>query len=301
MGGANYITFSIEGRTPPPDVGEDLQPFAVTPGHFETLGIPLRRGRLLDERDVAGAPGAAVVNEELVRRFFGGQDPIGRRITVNGGDDGNWLTIVGVVGNVAQEQVTAAPYPQIYAPLAQVPQRSVAVAVRTAGDPAALAQPLRQALAAAAPGVPSRDMRTLEERVADTIAMPRVSAAVIGLFAALALALAAIGLYGVLAYSVVQRTREIGIRIALGARHGEVLRLVVRQGMRPALAGIAVGLVVAVAATRLMSSLLYGVTATDPATFVAVPLFLAGVSLLAAWLPARRAARVDPMTALRED
>ena len=300
MGGANYITFAIEGRTPPPDVGEDVQPFAVTPEHFVTLGIPLRRGRLLDERDAAGAPAVAVVSDELVRRFFGGGDPIGRRIRVDGGEE-SWLTIVGVVGDVAQEEVTAAPYPQIYASLAQNPQRSVAVVLRTAGDPATLAQPARQALAAAAPGIPPRDLRTLEERVADTIAMPRVSAAVIGLFAALALALAAIGLYGVLAYSVVQRTREIGIRIALGARRAEVLGLIVRQGMRPALAGIAVGLVAALAATRVLASLLYGVTTTDPSTFVAVPLFLAAVSLLAAWLPARRAAGVDPMVALRED
>ena len=303
MGGANYITFQIEGRTPPADVGEDLQPFAVSPGHFATLGIPLRRGRLLETGDAAGAPDVAVVNEELVRRFFGGGDPIGRRISVDGTGEGapRWMTIVGVVGDVAQEAVTAAPYPQVYAPLAQSPVRTVAVAVRTEGAPMALARAARGALAAAEPGLPPRDVRTLEERVGDTIAMPRVSAVVFSLFAAVALALAAIGLYGVLAYTVTQRTREIGIRLALGAAGSEVLRLVLWQGMRPALAGIVVGLLAALATTRLMGSLLYGVGATDPLTFVAVPLFLATVALAAIWIPARRAAHVDPMIALRAE
>jgi putative ABC transport system permease protein len=298
MGGASYLAFDIEGRTPVPEAQEDLQPFAVTPGWFRTLGIPLRRGRLLEPRDAAGAPFVAVVNEELARRYFPGTDPIGRRISLDGT---RWLTIVGVVGDVAQEGVTAAPYPQLYQALAQFPRRTVAAAIRAEGEPMALAGATRRALAAAAPGVPPRDVRTLEERAGDTIAMPRVSAVVLALFAAVALALAAIGLYGVLAYTVVQRHREIGIRLALGAAGGEVLRLILWQGMRPALAGIAVGLLGALAATRLMRSLLYGVGATDPLTFAAVPLFLCTVALAAIWIPARRAAHVDPMIALREE
>jgi putative ABC transport system permease protein len=302
MHGASYITFSIEGRVPPPDVGEDLQPFAVSPGHFRTLRIPLRSGRLLEPTDGPTAPYVAVVNEELVRRFLPGRDPLGARIAFGDGSDSTaWMTIVGVVGNVAQEDLAAKPYPQIYFSVAQAPRRSLWVSLRTAGDPLALAGAVRRALASVDPALPLRDLRTMDDRVAENIAQPRLSVAVLALFAGIALLLAAVGLYGVLSYAVAQRTREIGIRLALGADGGAVQRLIVRQGMQPALLGIAVGLGGAFALTRLMRSLLYGVSAADPLTYAGVALFLGAVALAAAWMPARRAARLDPISALRAE
>ncbi|HEX5581012.1 MAG TPA: ABC transporter permease [Gemmatimonadaceae bacterium] len=303
MGAANYLSFTIEGRTPPPDAFEDIQPFSVTPGHFSVLRIPLRAGRVIEERDDAGTPAVAVVNEELVRRFFEGRDPIGRRITFGNpsNPETTWMTIVGVVGNVAQEGVTAAPYPQLYRALRQDPRRGVFVTMRTTGDPTAVASAARQALRAVDPELPLTDLMTMQERVSADLARPRVSVALLGIFAGIALLLAAIGIYGVISYAVAQRTREIGIRMALGASTSDVRKLVVRQGMAPALAGIALGIVGALAATRVMSSLLYGVSATDPVTFAGVPVLLAMIALAAAYLPARRATRVEPVNALRSE
>jgi putative ABC transport system permease protein len=300
MQGAGYVTYAIDGRESKP--GEDVQPFAVTHDYFRTLGVPLRRGRLFTAGDVTGAPPVAIINEEMARRIFEGADPIGRRVTF--GDPADtaavWYTIVGVVGTVAQEGLTAKPYTQLYRPLTQRPSRSIYLSVRTAGgDPMAVAPALRKALRAVAPDLPVNDVRTMEDRVAANIARPRVSVALLGVFSAVALALAAVGIYGVVSYTVAQRTREIGIRMALGARPDGVLQLVVRQGLAPVALGVAVGLASALLATRLMRSLLYGVSATDPLTFAAVALFLALVALVAIWLPARRATRVSPLVALR--
>jgi putative ABC transport system permease protein len=211
------------------------------------------------------------------------------------------MTIVGVVGNVAQEGVTAAPYPQLYRALRQDPRRGVFVTMRTTGDPTAVASAARQALRAVDPELPLTDLMTMQERVSADLARPRVSVALLGIFAGIALLLAAIGIYGVISYAVAQRTREIGIRMALGASTSDVRKLVVRQGMAPALAGIALGIVGALAATRVMSSLLYGVSATDPVTFAGVPVLLAMIALAAAYLPARRATRVEPVNALRSE
>ncbi|MHB1223780.1 MAG: ABC transporter permease [Gemmatimonadaceae bacterium] len=303
MGGAGYITFAIEGRTPPPDAGEDLQPFAVSPEHFAALGIPLRSGRLFTTGDAGDAPDVVVINEEMARRFFDGRDPVGRRITFGDPADtaATWRTVVGVVGNVAQEGVTAAPYPQLYLPIAQNPSRAVVVELRTAGDPMALAAAARQVVRSMDAELPVTEMRTMEDRVAADLARPRINVVLIGIFAGVALLLAAVGIYGVISYTVVQRTREIGIRMALGANTEDVRRLVVRQGMTPVLGGIGIGLVAAVVASRLLRSLVYGVSTTDPLTFVLVALFLAAVALLATYLPARHATRVQPVIALRED
>jgi putative ABC transport system permease protein len=210
-------------------------------------------------------------------------------------------TIVGVVADVAQEEVAARPYPQVYRPLAQFPVRSVHLLLRTAGNPLALAGPARAALASVDPELPPHRLAAMDERVSGSLTRPRVSMAVLGGFAGIALALAAIGIYGVLAYSIARRTREIGIRIALGARPGDVRRLVIGQGMRPVLFGIAAGLGGAVLLTRLMRGLLYGVGPGDPLTFAAVALLLGAVALLASWLPARRATRVDAVVALRAE
>jgi len=308
MDGPGYASFSIQGRpdrpTRPDAAPEDMQPFAVSPDYFTTMRIPLLRGRLLSAEDRAGATPAAVLSEEAVRRFYDdGRDPIGSRITFGDPDNPatNWMTIVGVVGNIAQEGVTAKPYAQLYQSIEQAPSRNVFVSLRSNRDPMLLASSVRGAVRAVDPDLLVNDVEPLEARVARSIARPRLSVLLLGSFSAIALLLAAIGIYGVMAYTVAQRTREIGVRMALGADPGKVKRLVVRQGMQPALIGVGVGLVAAFAASRLIATLLYGVSAADPLTFVLVPLFLVVVALLATYIPARRATRVPPTVALQSE
>jgi putative ABC transport system permease protein len=300
MAGVGYASFSIEGVPDAPEgVMQDVQPYAVTPEYFRTMGVTLARGRLLEPRDVTGGQMVAVVNQEMVRKFYGGRDPIGSRVTL--GDTTQYMTVVGVVNDVRQEGLTAAPYSQIYWPLDQDVRRSIVVVVRTAGDPTSVVGGVRAAVRDLDPQLPVYDVRTMEERVATTIARPRVTAVLVGVFAATALLLAAIGIYGVVSYTVAQRTRELGVRMALGAPAAGVLRLVVGQGMLPAVGGVVVGLAGAWAAARVLGSLLYGVSASDPWTFAGVALFLLMVALVATWLPARRATRVDPVIALRAE
>jgi len=308
MGGADYLSFTIEGR-PSPDgqanaAPEDMQPFAVSPDYFATMHIPLKRGRLITATDTKDATPVAVVSEEAVRRYFNdGRDPIGSRITFgNPGNPGTtWMTIVGVVGNIAQEGVTAKPYAQLYQAIAQAPARTVFVSVRTDRDPVLLASSVRGAVRAVDPDILVNDIQPLADRVAKSIARPRLSVFLLGGFSAIALLLAAIGIYSVMAYTVSQRTREIGVRMALGADPGAVKQLIVRQGMQPALVGVGLGLIAAFAASRLLAKLLYGVSALDPVTFALVPLFLIAVALLATYLPARRATRVPPTVALQSE
>jgi len=303
MEGAGYLSWSIRNRPARDGVMEDAQPFNVSVDHFRVLGIPLRSGRLFTESDAPGAPTVAVVNEEFVRRHLDGRDPVGERITFGNPDnpESTWWTIVGVVGDVAQEGVTAEPYPQVYRPIAQSPARGLAVAIRTAGNPLQVAGAARAALRQVDPELPLSNLRTMEDRVAEDLAQPRVGVMLLSVFATVALALAAIGIYGVIAYGVAQRTREIGIRLALGASTADVRRLVVRQGMVPVLLGVGAGIVGALFLTSVMQGLLYGVSATDPLTYALVAAFLAAVALAASWLPARRATRVQPTVALRQE
>jgi len=308
MSGASYLAFDIEGRPSRPSrpgaAPEDMQPFAVSSDYFATMHIPLRRGRLITAQDQAGTTPVAVISEEAVRRFYDdGRDPIGSRITFGNPANPNttWMTIVGIVGNIAQEGVTAKPYAQLYQSIDQAPTRSVFVSLRTDGDPVLLASSVRGMTRSVDPDLLVNDIQTLDDRVSRDIARPRLSVLLLGGFSVIALLLAAIGIYGVMAYTVAQRTREIGVRMALGADPERVKRLVVRQGMLPALLGVGVGLVAAFAATRLIAKLLYGVSSADPVTFVLVPLFLVGVALLATWLPARRATRVPPTVALMSE
>jgi len=264
--------------------------------------VPLRKGRLISATDDAKAPRVALVNEEMARFAFAGADPIGHRINFSRTlDSASWMTIVGVVGNVAQEGVTAKPYQQIYRPIAQAPSRAVYVSLRTDRDPVSLAASARAAVHDVDRDLVVNEVQPLEARVAQSIARPRLSVWLLTGFSCLAMLLAAVGIYGVMAYTVAQRTREIGVRMALGADANSVKRLVVAQGMRPALLGVIVGLLAALGASRLIASLLYGVSAVDPATFVLVPLFLSGVALLATYLPARRATRVLPTVALQAE
>ena len=301
-GGASYLSFSVAGRPDPgPGTVQDAEVFVASPDYFRTLGIPLLQGRLFTTQDDAGKSNVVVINHAMAQRYWPGGNPIGAHVTLDDPRDSSasWSTVVGVIGDVHHNRLNQEPYPQMYAPVAQVPQRAMMLVVRTAGDPTGLVGAVRRAVTSLDASLPISNIMTMEERVSHSVAQPRVNLTLLALFAGVALALAAVGIYGVVSYTVVQRTRELGIRMALGARPGDVLRLVIRQAMAPALAGVALGLVGAWGGTRLMASLLFGVSASDPMVFGAVALFLSGVALLASYIPARRATRVDPLVALQ--
>jgi putative ABC transport system permease protein len=303
-GGYSYISFAIAGRPAPrPDqASPDAIPTTVTPEYFSALRIPLLAGRMFGPEDGPDAPRDAIVNRELVQKHFGGRNPIGERITFgNPADSTSWLTIVGVVGSTRLEGVGLESYPQAFTPLRQGPVPYLYVVARTTGDPLALAPVLRRELAALDPAQPISNVLSMEQRAATSVAQSRLNSVLITLFACVALVLAAIGIYAVISYTVAQRTREIGIRMALGAADADVLRLVVRDGMFPATLGVSLGVLGALALTRVMRSLLYGVSATDPIVFGLVVVLLVAVALGACYLPARRAARVDPNVALRTE
>jgi predicted permease len=287
------------------DAGGSHRPLAelqlVSPGYFATLALPVRRGRGFTDDDREGAPPVAVINETLARQFFPNRDPIGRWVRT-GGDGNPRLRVVGVVPDVRHQGLDAAPAPTVYTPHRQNPWwRPMHLVVRTAGDPLAAAPALRRAVAAVDPGVPLDDVRSLEQLVYASAARPRLRAGLLGAFGGLALALAVAGIYGVMAYAVRQRRREMGVRLALGAPRGAVVRLVVGDGMRLAGAGVALGLVLAVALTRLLASVLFEVSPVDPATFALTTLVLAAAGLAACAVPAWRASRTDAMIALRSD
>jgi putative ABC transport system permease protein len=298
-GASGKMAFRVDGAEQDP--GNLPMGFyeVVTPDYLRTMGVSLKRGRGFTGADRDGAPPVALVNEAMARRFWPGQDPVGKRVGYPWPSD--WMTVVGVVADVANDGLGKTPEPAIYRPFAQAPAQSMRVAVRGAADPAVLTAGLRAAVAGVDPDAPLSEVQTMEARVSASVAQPRFTAVLLLSFALVALALGAVGVYGVIAYAVSRRTREIGVRMALGAHGGDVLRMVVRQGAVLAAAGIAVGLVGAFAATRALRGMLYGIAPLDPATFVAVPLALAAVALLASYLPARRAARVDPMVALRSE
>ncbi len=300
--GYGYLTFSIEGQAAPdPGVVQDAVVIVADADYFKTLGIPLRRGQLFTGREPFDTATVAVINETLAQRFFKGRDPIGGRITLADANAGPWATVIGVVADTRLESMSKEPYQQIFFPAQQVVQRGMSFALRTSGDPSSLAPAVRRAVAEVDPTVPVAELETMQQRVSGVLAKPRVNLTLLTIFAAVALLLAAVGIYGVVAYAVAQRTRELGIRVALGASARDVLRLVLRQGMTPVAIGLVIGLGVALLSTRVMASILYGVRPTDPATLAAVTLVLGAIGFLASWLPARRAMRVDPMIALRAE
>jgi putative ABC transport system permease protein len=271
------------------------------PGYFRTMGIPLRAGRdFTDHDDLTSAP-VIIVNETLARQFFPSGDALGKRIMPGFSTSGQYRMreIVGVVGDVKHHGLRGAAVPEFWFPQAQMPVSSLTLVVRTAGDPRALVNPVRKEVQAMDANAPVFAVRTVEEYLSRSVASTRFNMTLLAAFAAVALVMTAVGLYGVISFSVSQSTREIGIRVALGAQRRDALRLVMGQGMMLTLAGIVLGLVAAYGLTRVMASLLFGVGATDPVTFAGVALLLAAVAALACYVPARRATKVDPIVALR--
>jgi putative ABC transport system permease protein len=270
---------------------------AVSPGYFQTLGVPVLSGRAFDGRDRPDKPLVAIVDQSLAQHIWHDQDPVGRRISF---DDGKtWTQIVGVIGDVRERRLDQAPSDLIYLPLAQYPQMSPSLVARTQGDPMNIARAAVQHLYEVDPNQPAGRIQSLEQFRADSIAAPRLTANLLGLFALLALAIAAAGIGGVMALSVSQRTHEIGVRMAIGARPGEIIRMILGQGMGLALAGVAIGLLGAFALTHAVKSLLFGITPTDPLTFFGVAAVLAAAAFVACYVPALRASRIDPNVALR--
>ena len=293
--------FTIEGGATPPAGSEPSAYYsAVSADYAAALGVPVRRGRFFTRDDRAGTLPVVVLNETMARRYFGAEDPIGRRLRVMAGPP-VVREVVGVVGDVLHSGLDASPRAEMFVPHPQDPIPEMTFVVKTAGEPAAMTSAIKAAIRQVNPGQTFAKTATMEQLVADSLSPRRVDLLLLGSFAGLAFALAGIGIYGVVGYVARRRTREIGIRIALGARAADVTRLIVGEGMRPAVTGVAIGLIGSLAATRLMSRLLFGLSAADPLTFAAVAALMVCLALAACWVPARRAARTDPIHALRSE
>jgi putative ABC transport system permease protein len=304
LGSNTSDSFTIEGRPPVAKQEEPSTEYhVVTPRYFESMGIPLLAGRDFAWTDTKQSPNVVVINQAFARRHFAGESPLGHRLRLQG-QERDPLLIVGVVGDVRQLGLDKQPVPEAFVPFLQDPlsetyQRSMTIVARTQSDPGAVAGSLRAALTSLDKSLPVYDLKPMTEYLRDSLARRRFNLILLTAFSGVALALAAVGIYGVISYGVTQRTHEIGIRMALGAEKGDVLWLVVRQGMLMALGGVAIGLLASFALTRLMETLLFGVSVTDPLTFSVIALLLTSVALLACFIPARRATKVDPMVALR--
>ena len=289
----------IEGRPAPlPGHINEVNFRVITPGYFQTVGVPLLEGRSVADQDSATAPPVLVVNQGAAQRYWPGEDPVGKRIGFGEGPKDPWLTVIGVAANVRND-LTEMPKDEIYLPYTQSDSHFMVLTVRTAGEPLSIASAVRSEIAGIDPDQPVSHVQSFDDVRWQALFTARVPAVLLGIFAAAALILAGVGVYGVMAYVVSQQTHELGIRMALGAQRSDVMKLVLGQGLRLSAIGLSIGLAGSLALTRVMASLLYGVSATDPATFLSITALLAGVALLACYVPARRAMRVDPMVALR--
>jgi len=297
-GGGQRRNITLEGYQPQPQEDTELNTNVIGPDFFKVMGIPFVAGRDFNPQDKEGSPRVVIVNEELARRYFAGH-AVGKRLQFGSGEEVPFREIVGVVRMAKYRNLREEPLPFIYIPMGQEYQPGMALMLRTAGDPTSLAGAVRSEMQAINKDVAVFSVEAMSERLNSQIAADRMIAVLLSVFGGGALLLASIGIYGVVAYSVAQRTHEIGIRIALGAEQRDILRLIVGQGMFLVLIGAGIGLALALAVTRVLKSLLFGISATDPLTFTIVVLVLVGVSLLACYLPARRAMKVDPLVALR--
>jgi putative ABC transport system permease protein len=299
----NRAAFTVEGEADP-DVRETAVHYRlVSPGYFRAMGIPLLRGRTLSETDDASAPLVLVINQTMARLLWPDSDPIGRRINFGGPDDGDWYRVVGVVGDVKHFGLDAQPEIEVFMTYAQASfqAHSIIVVARTVRDPTSLSADVRSRISSVDPNQPVYNVRPLSAVLSSSVAPQRFNVMMMAAFSTLCLLLAAVGIYGVISYSVGQRTHEMGIRMALGARGRDVLKVIVGQGAALSLLGLLLGVVGALGLTRLLSGLLYGVRPTDPLTFAGVTVLLGLVALLASYLPARRAAKIDPVIALRHE
>jgi putative ABC transport system permease protein len=306
LSGSNMVTTFDDAEHPLPDGQQPGAPVRIiATDYFQTAGVPLRAGRVFDQREQFDSAPVVIVNERFAQKYFPGQNVVGKRIKPGfaADDTGDKMReIVGVVGNVKHGALNKEDSPEMYLPATQIPFSIMSLVVRTSvADPASITSALRKELARMDPGIPLTSVRVFDEYISRSLARPRFNALLLSIFAGTALVLTAIGIYGVIAYSVAQRTNEIGIRIALGAAQSNIFRLIVGQAMMLVAISIMFGLAGAFAATRLLSSLLYGVSTRDPITFVSIVLIIALVAFLAAWLPARRASRIDPIQALRAE
>jgi putative ABC transport system permease protein len=294
--------FSLEGKPEGPPGQIILVDIArVSPDYFRAMGIRLLRGRVFDERDRTDTPLVCMVDERFVQAHWPGENPLGKRMKFGDPAAKDWMEVVGVVAHVKNYGVDADSRVEVYLPFLQNSSGAFTLVVRSQGDPAVLTSSVRAAVRAADPELPVYSARTLDELVSERTAQRRLAVLLISVFAALALVLAAVGIYGVMSYAVTQRTQEIGIRMALGAERDHIVRMVLRSGTVMALCGVGIGLVAALGLARLIAALLFQTSPADPPTFSVVPVLLLGVALLACYLPARRATKVDPIIALRHE
>jgi putative ABC transport system permease protein len=306
-GSGASTSIEIAGRPVDPADRPSVIIHMAGPDYFKTMGIPIVNGREFTDRDNLNSPAVLIVNEALARQYFAGDDPLGKRIAPGFStlpvrdDDSGMREIVGVVADVKHQSLQRAPQPEIYFAQSQMPMAAMTVVVRAAGDLRALQAAVRGVVQSLDHDAPVYGVRTVAEILDRSVDSPRFNTVLLGLFAAVALILTTVGLYGVISCSVSENTQHIGIRVALGAQRGDILKLVIGQGVMLAIAGVVIGLGAAYGLTRLMSNLLFGVASTDPWTFTSVAVLLLSVAALACYLPARRAMNVDPMVALRQD
>jgi putative ABC transport system permease protein len=299
-GGCNGTVITFPDQPP---MGLDQSPgigmHTLTPSWFRTMKVPLLAGRLFTDADRIGSPKVILISESAARKFWPGTNPVGKRAAVYQGGFDTGAEVIGVVGDVRYNTIDSLPNPDAYASYFQSPRFRMMIFLKTEGDPAALAGPARQAIQEMVPDLPVYDIQTMDSRVAVSSAHARFSAVLLGIFAAIALALAIVGIYGVMSFTVSQRTREIGIRMALGADRANVVRMVIGEGVALAGIGVVIGIGAALGLTRVLRSFLFDINPSDPITYAGLVLLLGITALLAAWIPARRAARVDPVEALK--